>query len=60
MRITDDCMSCGICIEYCPNGAIDYDVVGTGYSQMKINQDVCTGCGACLGADCPADAIKES
>lgn len=60
MKITDDCMACGMCVEYCPFDAIEPNSPGSGgYSGYKINKDLCVDCAACLDSDCPAEAIKE-
>ena len=57
--ISNDCMACGQCLEYCRTGAIDIKSDTGGYAQAEINQELCVQCGACLKVDCPADAIKE-
>ncbi len=58
MRIEDTCMACGQCQEYCPNGAIKIED-SNGYGQCYIDLEICTDCGACLDADCPAEAITK-
>ena len=61
MIITDDCAACGMCVEYCPQEAIQTrEDKGGGYAGYCIDQDLCIDCGNCLNADCPADAIKEN
>ncbi len=47
------CNGCGICLEYCPNSAIN--VVD---GKAVINQRNCMECGVCLRA-CPVGAIYE-
>jgi Fe-S-cluster-containing dehydrogenase component len=41
------------CLDPCPTGAIRRDATGA----VDIDQDLCTGCGACAKA-CPWDAIR--
>ena len=57
--ISNNCMACGQCVEYCITGAIDIKSDTGGYAQAVINQELCVQCGVCLTVDCPADAIKE-
>jgi len=53
---TDVCIGCGICLPYCPMGAIFMS--DEGYAQ--IDRDECVECGVCLrSADCPVDAFIE-
>jgi ferredoxin len=54
ITITDDCMRCGACQEYCPKGAI---VMARG--KIEIDHELCIACGACLSVECPGDAIKR-
>lgn len=55
--ITDECTSCGICIDECPNEAIS-----EGDDRYVINPDLCTECVGffdepqCVNV-CPMDAI---
>ena len=51
-HITNDCISCGACVDTCPVNAIV-----EGGVQYVIN-DKCIDCGNCLGT-CPVDAIKS-
>ncbi len=48
--ITDECVNCGICIEYCPILAIE-----EGEMQVAISES-CVQCGACVQI-CPVQAI---
>lgn len=58
LMITDDCVSCGICLEECPNKAIS-----EGDPVYVINPALCTECVGfynepqCVRV-CPVDAIK--
>mgnify|MGYP003796832349 FL=1 len=52
-RITDECISCGICMDECPSGAIS-----EGEEYFVINQDLCSDCGTCVDS-CPNEAIVE-
>ncbi len=56
MKITDNCMACGQCQEYCPNNAIKIND-SDGYGQCTIDLEICTDCGACIECDCPGEAI---
>lgn len=49
-KISDDCISCGACVDTCPVEAI----VENG-DKYKITDD-CTDCGACADS-CPVSAI---
>lgn len=55
--ITNDCASCGICMDKCPNEAIS-----EGSDKYVINPDLCTECVGfydepqCVNV-CPMDAI---
>jgi len=50
--ITDDCTSCGTCVDVCPVTAIS-----EGEPIYVIDADTCTDCGACDEV-CPVEAIK--
>jgi ferredoxin len=52
-RITDDCITCGTCIDECPVEAIT-----EGDDKYAIDQESCTDCGSCSEA-CPTDAIVQ-
>ena len=58
MKITDDCMSCGMCAEACPMEAIQPGERSRGYAQYVIDHDKCVNCGMCVEV-CPAEAIVE-
>jgi NAD-dependent dihydropyrimidine dehydrogenase PreA subunit len=53
MRIEKEkCITCGLCVPYCPVEAISMDDVAV------IDQDECVDCGSCLRAGvCPVDCI---
>jgi len=52
LKITDECIGCGTCVEACPLGAI----VESG--DVYIITDDCTECRACVDA-CPVNAIID-
>lgn len=49
----EKCVNCGLCLAYCPVGA----VVGDGEKTYGITYDYCKGCGICA-AECPRKAIE--
>jgi ferredoxin len=49
-KISDECISCGACVEACPVNAI-----AEGDGKYEINADECIECGACAEA-CPVSA----
>ena len=51
-KISDECISCGVCKEDCPEGAIS-----VGDTQYEIDPEICIDCGVCAGA-CPTEAIS--
>ena len=52
-EITEECIGCTSCAQYCPADAIDMRP----YERHEIDQDKCTRCGTCASV-CPADAVK--
>ncbi|MCK4621956.1 MAG: 4Fe-4S binding protein [Desulfuromonadales bacterium] len=52
LKITDECIACGTCVDACPLGAI----VESG--ETYIIADECTECRACVDS-CPVDAIID-
>ena len=51
-KITDDCISCGLCAENCPVEAIT-----EGDGKYEIDADKCIDCGTCA-ENCPVEAPK--
>ncbi len=51
-RITDECVSCGACIDECAVEAITEDK-----DKCVINPELCTDCGSCAEV-CPSDAVE--
>lgn len=49
--ITDDCISCGACVDECPVSCIS-----EGEEIYVIDADECIDCAACCDV-CPTDAI---
>jgi NAD-dependent dihydropyrimidine dehydrogenase PreA subunit len=51
---TDECSACGICVDACPEDALDivHDAASV------VNEDACIGCGDCM-EECPMGAIEE-
>ena len=48
----DGCVSCGLCISYCPEEAIAKDEDG----KVEIDYRFCKGCGICAN-ECPQKVI---
>lgn len=53
-KITDACISCGVCKDECPT-----DAISEGDGIYVIDADACIDCGACAGV-CPTDAPVEA
>lgn len=52
-KITDECISCGVCTDECSASAIS-----EGDSKYKIDANECTDCGSCAEV-CPVDAAVQ-
>jgi NAD-dependent dihydropyrimidine dehydrogenase PreA subunit len=52
--ISDDCTSCGSCVDVCPTQAIS-----EGEGKYVIDPETCVDCGACEG-ECPVEAISAA
>ncbi len=51
VKITEKCISCGICADECPQSCIN-----KGDSKYVIDNDACVECELCVGS-CPESAI---
>lgn len=49
----EECVSCGTCVEECPEEAITLD----DEEIAVVNNEKCTECGTCVDA-CPSEAIS--
>ncbi len=52
-RITDECISCGVCLDECSASAIS-----EGEEKYVVETNECTDCGSCSEV-CPVDAVVE-
>ncbi|WP_408956628.1 DUF362 domain-containing protein [Natroniella sp. ANB-PHB2] len=50
--ITDECISCGVCVDDCP-----VEAISEGDDKYEISEG-CVDCGVCVDS-CPVDAIEE-
>ena len=50
----DMCAGCGICVDYCPTGAIRQEKTG----KAQIDDDKCIRCGKCHSI-CPKEAVRH-
>jgi UDP-glucose 4-epimerase len=53
VEVTEDCVGCGTCVEYCVFGAISIQ------DGVSVHNDQCRGCGRCA-ANCPQEAVRIS
>ncbi|MGI6487305.1 MAG: 4Fe-4S binding protein [Syntrophomonadaceae bacterium] len=51
--VTDECISCGICLDECP-----VEAISEGDDIYVIDQELCTDCGSCADV-CPVEAIES-
>lgn len=51
--VTEKCIGCGICVDYCPEACIFLE-----NKKAKINYEYCKGCLICMHS-CPAKAIVK-
>ena len=47
------CIGCGICLDVCPNGALDRSPQG----MILVDREKCQGCGVCA-ENCPSTALE--
>ena len=64
---TKKCLKCGLCVDGCPEGAIDVDDKvkesdGLVLYTTRIDPKKCTDCGTCVSFEwwCPAKAIGRA
>lgn len=58
MCLSDQCVSCGRCIDVCPQGVHAMLSVANGLTEHQVNRNAtCIGCGACAER-CPAKALR--
>lgn len=55
--VSDKCTGCGICVAFCPTGALTQQTEGVQWS-LSNQPAACVGCGTCE-ALCPVKAIGE-
>jgi pyruvate ferredoxin oxidoreductase delta subunit len=55
--VTDRCIGCGICVSFCPEGAITIKEV-KGKKRAVVDYDYCKGCLICMEV-CPQKAIEK-
>jgi 2-oxoacid:acceptor oxidoreductase delta subunit (pyruvate/2-ketoisovalerate family) len=55
--VTPKCIGCGICVWYCPEGAIKIEEKD-GKKIAVIDYEHCKGCMLCAG-ECPQKAIEK-
>lgn len=59
VKIRGNCFACGMCVEECPTGAIDYahkDKNG-GYTGIVVDDEKCVNCHACVEV-CASGCLK--
>ena len=53
-KITDECISCGACVDECP-----MEIITQGDTKYEIDQNACIDCAACVES-CPMEAIVQA
>ena len=48
----DECISCGACVDACPEEALEL-----GDGSTEVDEEKCIECGLCVG-ECPTDALS--
>ncbi|MDA3815055.1 MAG: 4Fe-4S binding protein [Patescibacteria group bacterium] len=54
--VTEKCIGCGNCVEFCPEGAIEIKVIKR-KKRAVIDYNYCKGCGICSDV-CPFKSIE--
>ncbi|MBU5438871.1 choline TMA-lyase-activating enzyme [Tissierella sp. MSJ-40] len=58
MTLEDRCISCGKCVEACPQGVHSLQLLSDGSVEHRVNREaICIGCGQCE-ANCPQEAVR--
>lgn len=62
LRVLDSCLArrqvvCQTCADVCEAGAIRFSPQIGSVATPRVDQDTCTGCGACIAA-CPENALE--
>ena len=58
MTLEDRCISCGKCVEACPQGVHSLHLLSDGSVKHQVNREaICIGCGQCE-ANCPQEAVR--
>lgn len=58
MTLEDRCISCGKCVETCPQGVHSLQLLSDGSVKHQVNREaICIGCGQCE-ANCPQEAVR--
>jgi pyruvate formate lyase activating enzyme len=58
MTLEDRCISCGKCVEACPQGVHSLQLLSDGSVKHQVNREsICIGCGQCE-ANCSQEAVR--
>lgn len=58
MTLEDRCISCGKCVEACPQGVHSLHLLSDGSVKHQVNREaICIGCGQCE-ANCSQEAVR--